>query len=156
MAAAKPLVNKKYQLERFQAKGGWTYARIPDLKTGKKNPFGTIRVRGSIDGVEFSAAHLMPMGKGRLFLPVKAAIRKQIKKEEGDWVQIILYEDDLPTEVPDELLLCLRDEPLAHKAFMVLSNGEKKAMIEWIYNAKNESTKTSRMAKMINQLAGMQ
>jgi len=32
MAAAKPLVNKKYKLERFQAKDGWTYARIPDQK----------------------------------------------------------------------------------------------------------------------------
>lgn len=156
MAAAKPLVNKKYQLEKFQAKGGWTYARIPDLTFSKKNPFGTVRVRGSIDGVEFSAAHLMPMGEGRLFLPVKAAIRKKIKKEEGDWVQIILFEDNLPTEVPEELQECLSDEPAASKAFKALSNGEKKAMIEWIYNAKNESTKTSRMAKMINQLAGMQ
>lgn len=156
MASDKPLVNKKYKLEKFQGKGGWTFARIPDIKMNKKIPFGMLRVRGSIDGVAFSAAHLMPQGQGGLFLPVKAEIRKKIKKEEGDTVHIVLYEDKLPTEIPDELRLCLSDEPIAHKAFMALSNGEKKAQIEWIYAAKNESTRADRMARMINQLAGIQ
>ena len=155
MVAAKPLVNKKYKLERFQAKGGWTYARIPEIKMEKKKAFGMIRVRGTVDGVDFAAAHLMPMGKGELFLPVKAAIRKKIKKEEGDMVHIILYEDNLPTEIPEELQECLADEPVAQKAFMQLTNGEKKAMIEWIYSAKAIATRTDRMAKMINQLAGI-
>lgn len=27
----KPLVNKKYRLEKFQGKVGWTYARIPEI-----------------------------------------------------------------------------------------------------------------------------
>jgi hypothetical protein len=32
----KPLVNKKYKLEKFQGKGGWTYARIPQITQIKK------------------------------------------------------------------------------------------------------------------------
>jgi hypothetical protein len=81
-----PLVDKKYRLEKFAGKGGWTYAKIPELLPDKNNPFGWVRVRGSIDAVELTGYHLMPMGNGHLFLPVKAAIRKQIKKQEGDWV----------------------------------------------------------------------
>lgn len=31
----------------------------------------------------------MPMGDGKLLLPVKAEIRKQIKRQDGDFVHII-------------------------------------------------------------------
>lgn len=40
------------------------------------------------------------MGNGKLFLPVKAEIRKKIKKAEGDKVHVILYPDNEPLEVP--------------------------------------------------------
>ena len=76
----KPLVNKSYLLERFQAKGGWTYAKIPEVLQDKHSPFGWVRVRGSIDNFEIKNYHLMPMGNGNLFLPVKAEIRKKIGK----------------------------------------------------------------------------
>lgn len=76
----KPLVNKKYLLEKFHGKGGWTYARIPEILQNKKNTFGWVKVKGSIDGYEIKKCHLMPMGNGKLFLPVKAAIRKGNQK----------------------------------------------------------------------------
>ncbi|MEY3398621.1 MAG: hypothetical protein RL220_1215, partial [Bacteroidota bacterium] len=79
------LVDKAYRLEKFPGKGGWTYARIPEILQDKHSPFGWVRVKGSIDDVEFSSYHLMPMGNGQLFLPVKADIRKKIGKKEGDW-----------------------------------------------------------------------
>jgi hypothetical protein len=41
-------------------------------------------VRGTIDDFEIRKYHLMPMGNGKFFLPVKAEIRKKIKKEAGD------------------------------------------------------------------------
>ncbi|HYG01732.1 MAG TPA: DUF1905 domain-containing protein [Chryseosolibacter sp.] len=63
----KPLVNKQYRLEKFPGKGGWTFARIPEIMQDKTKPFGWVKVRGSIDGVEFKKYHLMPMGNGNLF-----------------------------------------------------------------------------------------
>jgi uncharacterized protein YdeI (YjbR/CyaY-like superfamily) len=95
----------------------------------------------------------MPMGNGSLFLPVKAAIRKQIKKQAGDFVHVILYPDDEPLKVPGEMILCLKDEPIAWKFFQSLSESEQKFYIEWIYGAKKEETKISRLAKSINRLA---
>ena len=50
---------------------------------------------------------------GNLFLPVRAEIRKKIKKEEGDLVYITLYYDNEPLEVPEEMLLCIKEEPVA-------------------------------------------
>ena len=148
----KPLVNNKYLLEKFQAKGGWTYAVIPEIKPDKHSPFGWVRVRGTIDDFEIKHYHLMPMGNGKLFLPVKADIRKKIGKKEGDYVQVVLYADSLPTEIPEELRTCLLDEPAAYNTFLSYTNGEQKAFIEWIYAAKKEETKIERIAKTLKKL----
>lgn len=94
----------------------------------------------------------MPVGNGHLFLPVKAEIRKKIKKQEGDWVKVILFLDESAVEIPDELLECLRDEPKAHKNFFKLNDGEQKQMVDWIYSAKKTETKIERMAETINRL----
>lgn len=148
----KPIVNKKYLLEKFQGKGGWTFARIPDVSQDKKKRFGWRKVKGTIDGFEIKKYHLMPMGDGRLFLPVKAEIRKKIKKKEGDLVHIILYPDNDPLEVPEELMICMQDEPQALEFFNSLSESERKFYIQWIDSAKREETKIDRLAKTINRL----
>ncbi|WP_224996670.1 YdeI/OmpD-associated family protein [Cesiribacter sp. SM1] len=147
-----PLVNKEYLLEKFPGKGGWTYAAIPEVPQDKKAPFGWVKVRGTIDGYEIKHYHLMPMGNNCLFLPVKAVIRKKIGKKEGDWVKVVLYADNTPLEVPQELQLCLLDEPQAHQAFMSYTEGEQKAFIDWIYSAKTEDTRVARIAGTIEKL----
>jgi hypothetical protein len=149
----KPLVDKLFKLERFPGKGGWTYARIPQILPSTDQPFGWVKVRGSIDGCEIDKYHLMPMGNGKLFLPVKAEIRKKIKKKEGDKVHVILYPDNEPLQIPEDMVLCLKDEPGAMKFFKSLSEGEQKVYIQWVYSARKEQTKVERLAKTINKLA---
>ncbi len=82
------LVDQDYLLQKYPGKGGWTYAAIPEIKQDKHAWFGWVKVRGSIDGYEISNYHLMPMGNGTLFLPVKTEIRKKIGKQEGNWVHV--------------------------------------------------------------------
>ncbi len=148
----KPLINKKYKLQKFQGKGGWTYASIPEVVKDKNSPFGWVRVKGFIEDYEFKNYHLMPMGNGNLFLPVKAEIRKRIGKKEGDIVNIVLYKDESPLEIPDELLSCLRDEPKAFELFRKLGEGYQKEYISWIYAAKKVETRIARIAKTIDKV----
>jgi hypothetical protein len=148
----KPLVDNHYRLERFPGKGGWTYARIPEIPQDKSNPFGWVRVRGAIDGLKFSNTHLMPMGNGMLFFPVKAEIRKKIAKKEGDTVHIVIFPDNEPLTVPKEMQLCLSDEPVAQKFFNTLSDSEKNYYIKWIFGARKIETKEARMIKAISRL----
>lgn len=148
----KPLVNQKFLLKKIPRKGGWTYADLPQVAQNKKAPFGWVKVKGIIDGIEFNKYHLMPYGEGKLFLPVKAEIRKKIKKQAGDYVHITLYLDDEPIEIPKEMLLCLKDEPQAYRFFKSLSEGEKQNYIKWIYSAKQDETKVQRMAEAINRM----
>ena len=146
------LTNKTYLLEKFPGKGGWTYARIPEIKPDKNAPFGWVRVKGTIDDYEIKNYHLMPMGNSQLFLPVKAEIRKKIKKQAGDYVTVILYLDNTPAELPEELKLCLQNEPNAYETFCSYTDGEQKAFIDWIYSAKKEETKVERIVKMLKKL----
>ena len=149
-----PLVDKKYLLEKFPCKGGWTYTFIPEIPPDKHSPFGFFKVKGSIDGYEIKPFHLLPAVKGddRLFLTVKAEIRKSIKKEAGDYVHIILYPDNDPLEVPEELLLCLQEEPKALQFFNSLSESEQQNYVKWIFSAKTDQTKVDRIAKTLDRL----
>ena len=152
MTEAIPLVDKTYLLEKFPGKGGWTFARIPEIPPGKHTPFCWVRVRGTIDGVEIKNYQLQPMGNGSLFFPVKAEIRKKIKKEAGDRVHIVLFADHLPTEIPEELKHCLKDVPDAYEVFTSYTNGEQKTIIDWIYSAKTDQTKVERIVKTIDRI----
>lgn len=147
-----PLVDKIFLLEKFQGKGGWTFVRVPEIAPDPHTHFGWVRVRGYIDDYEIKGYHLQPMGNGHLFLPVKAEIRKKIRKQSGDSVHIILYKDNLPTEIPEELRLCLSDEPVVYEIFMTFSESQKKSITDWIYSAKTEQTKADRIAATINDI----
>lgn len=147
----KPLVNKDYLLQKFEGKGGWTYAEIPEIPMPKTS-FGMLKVRGEIDSHQFSNVRLMPLGNGHLMLAVKSEIRKKIKKQAGDTVHIILYEDNIPTEIPEELILCMKYEEGVPEKFETYSDGEKNAFVNWIYSAKTEQTKANRIAKTITMI----
>jgi plasmid stabilization system protein ParE len=147
----KPLVNKKILLEKFQGKGGWTYARLPGVKPDPHAHFGWIKVRGLIDDFEIRQYHLMPMGNGELFLPVRAEIRKKIKKQAGDTVKVILYRDEEDIYIPEELQSCLDLDPDAKKSFTKLQADQQRDIIQYIYKLKNPENRAERIAELMNK-----
>jgi predicted transcriptional regulator len=147
------LVNKYYLLEKFPGKGGWTYVHIYKELKKKEDRVDWKKVRGTIDGYEIRKYHMMPIASiSGLILPVNATIRKHIKKKAGDQVHVILYPDNEPLDIPEEMLLCVQEEPIALKFFNALSESEQKFYVQWIYSAKKEETKIDRLAKTINRL----
>ena len=94
------------------------------------------------------------MGNGKLFLPVKASIRKQILKEAGDTVQIVLFLDEDPLTTPQEILACFENEPPETlQTYNNLTEGERKAYLDWIFAAKTDRTRIDRILKMMARLA---
>ncbi len=154
MSIEKPLVDSEYLLQKFPGKGGWTFVEIPEVLQNKNNPFGWVKVKGSIDGFELKQYKLMPMGKGKLFLPVKSTIRRKINKQQGDYVHIILFLDNSLIKIPEEILECFETEPTnLLETFLNYTDGEKKAYLDWIYEAKTDETKANRILRMIDRLS---
>ncbi len=148
----KALVDKKYLMQRMSGKGGWSYIEIKEISPDHKAHFGMVRVKGYIDSYEIKQYNLMPMGNGNLFLPVKAEIRKKIKKEAGDLVHVKLYLDASPLVIPQELIDCLNEYPEAMEFYESLTQSEKRLYLNWVYSAKQEDTKANRIVKMIDKL----
>jgi hypothetical protein len=147
-----PIINQKYLLKKMQMKGGWTYVELPDIPVHLKQPFGWVPVRGTIDGYDIKQFKLWTMKTGNMFMPVKAEIRKKIKKEEGDWVNITLYHDDSPVVIPEEFLMCLLESPKAYEVFQSFRETSQKHYIDWIYESKSVETRVNRMAKAVGKL----
>lgn len=147
----KLLIDDSFRLQKFPGKGGWTYAEIPDISQHRKTGFGWMKVNGTIDGFAIKDFNLAPMGQGRMFLPVKAEIRKAIKKEEGDTVHVVLYTDIELVSADDDFEICLEDEPKAFKFYNSLTKIEQNSIKNWVNSAKTTEIKIERIAKTIDQ-----
>ena len=78
------------QLHKGDNPGAWTCVVMDDAA----ELFGTrglVKIRGAIDGEPFDGA-LMAQGDGTHRLPVRAELRKAIRKEAGDTVHVRIDE----------------------------------------------------------------
>jgi len=146
-----PIFNDNIILEKGEKKGAWTFVTMPVTPHLPKKKNSTVKVRGFIDDYALEGIHIWAMKKGT-FLAVKADIRKAIKKEAGDTVKLQLFLDEPQSAIPDDFLECLREEPKLLAHFQKQTAAKQKETIDWIFAAKTEDEKISRMAKAMEKL----
>lgn len=152
-----PLIDQQLLIEKREAQSGfkmssWTYVVITGIPPAFKAPGGTIKVCGYIDAYELKQYNLLPMKDNNMLLPLNAQVRKKISKKEGDHVHVVLYLDTAIFVVPDDILVCLHEAPLALEFFTTLSESNQKYYVDWIEDAKKIETKIERIQKTIDRL----
>jgi hypothetical protein len=143
---------------KFKEKGektGWTYITIPaeiaeQLNPGVKKSY---RVKGKLDAFAFEAMALLPMGDGDFIMPLKADVRKAIKKTAGDKLNVQLSLQPKGYELDGDFIECLNDEPKAFAFFNSLTGSHRNYFSKWIESAKTEATKSKRIAMAVTALA---
>lgn len=151
------MVKFTVEILRFQKKGektGWTFIEIPvdiaeKIKPGTKKSF---RVKGKLDQHSIKGVAILPMGEGNFIMALNAAMRKAIKKEDGDTLSVQLQEDKDPIEMDADLMACLEEDPEALKQFDSLTPGHRNYFSKWIESAKTQPTKAKRIAMTIDAM----
>jgi Domain of unknown function (DUF1905)/Bacteriocin-protection, YdeI or OmpD-Associated len=113
---------------------------------------GRVPVRGTINGFEFRSS-LMPMG-GCHMMPVNQALRKGAGVEPGDAADVVMEQDEekRTVEPPPLLKKALAKNKAAKANWEKLAFTHAKEMAVWINQAKQEETRTRRLAKVIQVL----
>lgn len=152
------MVTFKAEIERFAEMGektGWTYVFIPFAiaNTIKPDCRKSYRVKGRLDQVEIEGIALVPMGEGNFIIALNGGIRKQLRKDLGGVLELSLEEDTtFKIEMPEDLELCLSDEPHLLKNFLKQPKSHQNWYINWLNSAKTEPTRTKRIVKIVSAM----
>jgi hypothetical protein len=149
---------KILQFKEMGEKTGWSYIEVPashaeKLKPGNKKSF---RVKGMLDDHAIRGMALLPMGGGNFIMALKSSLRKTIHKNKGATVRVELEVDNKPVLPPKELLECLSDEPSALEYFKSLPKSHQNYFGTWVRQAKGESTRAARIARVVNAMVKKQ
>lgn len=146
-----PIVNAEFLLQKMPGKGGWTFAVVPNISFKQPHSMWA-KVKGKIDSHEFESLSLARIKDGNYFFPVKAEIRKALKKQAGDTVNIVLFEDFSEFTIPNDIIECLKIEHGTFQMFCALSKSNQRQYVKWILSAKQDETKASRINILIDKL----
>lgn len=142
----------KFKAEMLAAEGGGAYVFFPfdvEKEFGAKE---RVAVKATFDGVPY-AGSLMKCGRPQHMLGILEAIRKQIGKDPGDTIEVVVWKDETERTVaiPAPFEALMRKEGLL-SFFEQLSYTHRKEYCRWVTEAKKEETRSKRQAKAIEIL----
>ena len=139
-------------LEKMPGRYAWTFVEFPhDVEKlfGKR---GSVRVKGTINGVPMDRA-LMPTKSGFHLLVFGAELRRQAKVEAGDRARFEVWPNTKPDELelPEELHETLDFFPDFKAGWERMKPGMKRSMLIWINNGKTVHTRAKRVAELLRR-----
>jgi uncharacterized protein YdeI (YjbR/CyaY-like superfamily) len=140
-------------LERMEGNLGWVIIRIPFDVVKLWSKRGQLRVKGDINGFEFSSA-LFPTGKGEHFLLVNKKMQKGGKTAPGLSAKFLLQPDTAPRDFtpPKELLRELSQSKRLLKFYESLTQSAKHWIAKWTADPKSADARTRRAQQIAERL----
>lgn len=94
----------------------------------------------------------MPTASGKHCLAIRSDIRKAIRKQAGDTVEIILEEDFSEIKISDELIEAFEASEEAKKMFDAIPPSHRRMYIRHVNDSKYKETREKRAVKIILDL----
>lgn len=115
---------------------------------------GHVKVRATFDGYEYRGS-LAKMSQGCHLLGITQKIRKEINKQPGDLVHVVITKDDEQriVEIPEDFQKQLDENEKAKVFYKGLSYSNQKKFADWVLSAKRFETKEKRIREAIEMLA---
>ncbi len=136
-----------------QGERGRVFIEIPFVPSEVWGKKARHHVRGTIASVAFSGS--LGSRNGMTFFPLAKELRSAASIAPGDSVDVVLESAEAQTaELPADLSSALARNKAALKHFEGLSTFYKNTWIKWIEGARRAETRTARLTKTIEMLAG--
>ena len=138
--------------------GGGGHAVVVPNEVAAAFPTKRPAVLARVDGVEYRSR--LAVYGGKSYLGLRKDLLRQIGRQAGDVVEIVLEEDQTevpaPAKVaePPELLAALAENPAAQAAYQAMPPSHRREYAKWIGEAKQAETRTERVSKMVRRLSG--
>ncbi len=144
---------KEYEFDAVLLKHEGMNASFIEFPYDVEKEFGTkgqVKVHATFDGVEYRGS-LAKMGHHCHILGVTQKIRKEINKNSGDTVHVVLRQDTelRIVKVPEDFAGLLNKHTEAKGFFDALSYTNKNNYVRWITEAKREKTRQKRLQKSL-------
>lgn len=139
-------------LEKMPGRFGWTFVEFPhDVEKlfGKR---GTVRIKGTINGVPMDRA-LLPTKSGVHVIVFGVDLRRQAKVKAGDRARFEVWLNTKPDELqlPEELQETLDFFPDFKAGWERVRPGMKRSMLIWINSGKTVPTRAKRVAELLKR-----
>lgn len=133
--------------------GTWSFFIVPfnvEEEFGQKNH---VKVKGSINGIEFRSS-LTPRGDGKHYMVVSKSIQESAGISKGDLIHVIMEPDadERQVEIPEIIQEVFKKNEEAGKTFEKLSYTRRKDFVDYILDAKKESTRDKRISQMLEEI----
>jgi hypothetical protein len=122
----------------------------PEVSRVLGNGAPHVPVCGEIEGNPLHTT-LVSRGNGCYRLAIHSDIRKKLKIDAGDSLEVALEQDNEPREplLPPALVLALRNAPKAQAFFRQMTTALRRQVVRYLTSVKQQSTLERRVAKMV-------
>lgn len=147
---------KMYEFDAAIKKRDSIDATFVEFPYDVEKEFGTkgqVKVKATFDGYEYRGS-LAKMGHHCHCLGITQKIRKEINKQTGDLVHVVITKDNAPriVQIPEDFKRELEENKEAKNVFCSLSYSNQKRFVEWITSAKKIETRDKRLKGSVSML----
>ncbi len=137
-------------VERLPGDELWTVLVMPFDAEQVFGTKGSVRVRGTINGVPFRRS-IHPRDDGRHFIMLNKEMRKAAGMVVGEPVHVVLEQDtgERTVDVPPDLANALAADAAIGEAYAKLTHSRRFEFVRWLNQTQNPETRQRRIARIL-------